>query len=218
MSTKPVLHWYFDVISPYAYFQAERLAEVERVAEVRRVPVLFAGLLEHWGQLGPAEIVPKRRFTFRYAVWYAQRQGLPLRMPPGHPFNPLRLLRLAAAFDGRADVVREVFRFVWAEGRSSDDPGAWRDLCARVGVPDGDALVSTPEVKARLADNGRDALARQVFGVPSFVTPDGELFWGVDATDMLMDFLAGAPVMTSPEMLKADTLPVIKARDRGGRG
>ncbi len=214
MSAKPVLLWYFDVISPYAYFQAERLAEVEAVAEVKRIPVLFAGLLEHWGQLGPAEIVPKRRFTFRYAVWYAHRHGIPLKMPPGHPFNPLRLLRLAAAFDGRADVVREVFRFVWAEGRSTDDPAAWTDLCSRFGVEDGDALIAQPDVKARLVANGQEAVSRQVFGVPTFVTPEGEGFWGVDSTEMLLDHLAGAPIMRSAEMLRADSLPVSKARDR----
>lgn len=212
MNDKPVVDWYFDVVSPYAYFQSERLADVERVASVRRVPVLFAGLLEHWGQLGPAEIVPKRRFTFRYAIWHAARLGLPLRLPPGHPFNPLRLLRLAAAFDGRPDVVAAVFRFVWAEGLTADDPAAWRALCGRFGVDDGDALVARPDVKARLLENGREAISRNVFGVPTFVTPDGEIFWGEDATDMLLDHLAGAPLLRSAEMLRADTLPVAKSR------
>lgn len=212
MNDKPVVDWYFDVVSPYAYFQSERLDRVERVATVRRVPVLFAGLLEHWGQLGPAEIVPKRRFTFRYAIWHAARLGLPLRLPPGHPFNPLRLLRLAAAFEGRPDVVAAVFRFVWAEGLSADDPAAWRALCGRLGVDDGDALVARPDVKTRLLENGREAISRNVFGVPTFVTPDGEIFWGEDATDMLLDHLAGAPLLRSAEMLRADTLPVAKSR------
>ena len=214
MSELPVVDWYFDVISPYAYFQAERLPEVEAVARVRRVPVLFAGLLEHWGQLGPAEIVPKRRFTFRYAVWHAARVGLPLRLPPGHPFNPIRLLRLLTALDGRPDAVLAAFRFVWAEGRSSDDPQAWRELCSGLGVADPEALVTDPAVKNRLRANGEAAVARGVFGVPTFVTADGELFWGEDATPMLLDHLSGAPVMRSPEMLRADDLPVAKARPR----
>ena len=59
MLRTPTLDWYFDVISPFAYLQFQRLREVEARAQVRRVPVLFAGLLEHWGQKGPAEIVPK---------------------------------------------------------------------------------------------------------------------------------------------------------------
>ncbi|MBK8016688.1 MAG: 2-hydroxychromene-2-carboxylate isomerase [Betaproteobacteria bacterium] len=203
---------YFDVISPFSYFQHERLNEVEAVADVRRVPVLFAGLLQHWGQLGPAEIAPKRRFTFRYAVWYADRMGIPFRLPPGHPFNPIRLLRLMVAFDGRADVVSRVFRFVWAEGRTSDDPEAWRALCTELGVADGDEFIGRQTVKDGLRMNGERALSRNVFGVPTFVAPDGESFWGVDATDMLLDHLSGAPVMGSAEMARVDALPVAKSR------
>ena len=212
MPAKPQLDWYFDVISPFSYFQHERLNEVEAVADVRRVPVLFAGLLQHWGQLGPAEIAPKRRFTFRYAVWYADRMGIPFRLPPGHPFNPIRLLRLMVAFDGRADVVSRVFRFVWAEGQTSDDPEAWRALCTELGVADGDEFIGRQTVKDGLRTNGERALSRNVFGVPTFVTADGESFWGVDATDMLLDHLSGAPVMASAELARVDALPVAKSR------
>ena len=53
--------WYFDFVSPFAYLQF--MAEMPRLRErldVTCVPVLFAGLLKSWGQLGPAEIPPKR--------------------------------------------------------------------------------------------------------------------------------------------------------------
>jgi 2-hydroxychromene-2-carboxylate isomerase len=81
-------------------------------------------------------------------------------------------------------------------------------------VADPEALVTDPAVKNRLRANGETAVARGVFGVPTFVTADGELFWGEDATPMLLDHLSGAPVMRSPEMLRADDLPVAKARPR----
>jgi len=212
MSTRPTVDWYFDVISPFAYLQAERLVEVDAVADVRCVPVLFAGLLERWGQKGPAEIAPKRRFTYRYFVWAATRRGLKPKIPPAHPFNPIKLLRLATALDARREAVLEIFRFVWRDGSSSDDPAAWRALCARLGVQDADALIVAPEVKARLRENGEKAAASGVFGVPSFVTADGELFWGEDATAMLLDYLAGAPVFASPEMRGADDLPMAAQR------
>ena len=68
-------------------------------------PVLFAGLLKHHGQLGPAEIAPKRDWTYRQVLWLAHAHGIPLQMPAAHPFNPLALLRLALACgqDGRAN-------------------------------------------------------------------------------------------------------------------
>jgi 2-hydroxychromene-2-carboxylate isomerase len=212
MSARPAVDWYFDVISPYAYLQAERLAEVDAVADVRCVPILFAGLLERWGQKGPAEIAPKRRFTYRQFVWQAARRGLDPKIPPAHPFNPLKLLRLAIALDAKREAVLDIFRFVWRDGLSTDDPSSWKLLCDRLGVPDADARIAAPEVKARLRDNGEEATTRGVFGVPTFVTTDGELFWGEDATPMLLDYLAGAPVFRSTVMQGADDLPMAAQR------
>src|SRR6478752_613262 len=69
--------WYFDFISPYAWLQAESFHLLPSNVVLTCKPVLFAGLLQHWGQLGPAEIVPKRRFTYRYIVWRARAAGAP---------------------------------------------------------------------------------------------------------------------------------------------
>ena len=89
--------WVFDVISPFAYLAFSRLEELPDGVELQLVPVLLAALLNHFGQRGPAEIPPKRRFTYRFVLWRARRLGLPLRMPPAHPFNPLAALRLIIA-------------------------------------------------------------------------------------------------------------------------
>lgn len=212
MPRRPQLEWYFDPISPFAYLQCERLAEIEAVADVRRIPVLFAGLLGHWGQKGPAEIAPKRRFTYRFALWRAQVLGVPMCLPPAHPFDPLKLLRLAVALDARPEAVSAVCRFVWAEGRSTADGDAWAALCESLGVPDGDALVSRDDVKAALRSGTERAVALGVFGVPTLRMPDGELFWGEDATDMALDYLRGAPIFRELDMLRADAIPVGKAR------
>ncbi len=209
---RPVVDWYFDVISPFAYLAAERLGEVERVAQVRCVPVLFAALLERWGTKGPAEVEPKRRFTYRYACWAADRRGIAFKAPPAHPFNPIRLLRLAVAADAGIETVQQLFRFVWRDGSSSDDSGAWHDLVTRLGITDADAVIASPDVKTKLRANGEQATARGVFGVPTFVTPDGELFWGEDATDMLLDYLSQAPVFDSDEMRRAEHMPMAAQR------
>lgn len=205
---RPVVDWYFDPISPFAWLQSERLGEVAAVAEVRCRPVLFAGLLERWGQKGPAEIAPKRRFTYRYACWAAARRGLPFRAPPAHPFNPLRLLRLAVAAGPSIPQAQAVCRFVWSEGGTAEDPVAFQALGRALGIEDAEAAVADPAVKARLIDNGASATAAGVFGVPSFIAAGGELFWGEDATDMLLDWLAGAAVFRSAGMARADDIPL----------
>lgn len=206
--SRPQVEWFFDPISPFAWLQSERLHELSAVADVCCRPVLFAGLLERWGQKGPAEIAPKRRFTYRYACWTAARRGLTFRAPPAHPFNPLPLLRLAIAAGPSPDHARAVCRFVWSEGQSAEDPAAFRALGRSMGVADAEAAIRDPAVKAALIDNGARATAAGVFGVPTFVTGEAEIFWGDDAMPMLLDWLAGAPVFRGAEMARADDLPL----------
>ena len=93
------LTFWFDVISPYAYLAFERLPEALAglPVAISYRPLLFAGLLNQWGQKGPAEIEPKRAWTFRHVAWLAHRYGVTLQTPAQHPFNPLALLRLATA-------------------------------------------------------------------------------------------------------------------------
>ena len=95
---KQISFW-FDPVSPFAWLAFERLPQVlEGVSySVRYRPVLFAGMLKAWGQKGPAEIEPKRAWTFRHVHWLAHQWGIPLDTPAVHPFNPLPLLRLALA-------------------------------------------------------------------------------------------------------------------------
>src|SRR5690242_18810442 len=75
------VNWYFDFISPYSYFG---LYELERLGGGVRVdyrPVLFAAMLNHWGQRGPAEIPAKRTWTYRWCTWYAAQHGIPFKFP-----------------------------------------------------------------------------------------------------------------------------------------
>jgi 2-hydroxychromene-2-carboxylate isomerase len=195
------LEFWFDVISPYAYLAFERLpqliAGLPVVIDYR--PVLFAGLLGHWGQKGPAEIEPKRAWTFRHVAWLAHRYGVTLQTPAQHPFNPLALLRLAIAcapVGGTPDrhVCEAVLRHVWHEGGDPND-AVRLDALARLLAPARDP--QSGEVKQSLKDNTDLAIARGIFGVPT-VEVDGRLFWGVDSLEMLVAYLRGDPWFDGP--------------------
>ncbi len=200
------IDWYFDFISPFSYLASESLSRLPDDIEVRAQPILFAGLLNHWRTKGPAEIEPMRRFTFRHVRWIADREGISLTPPPMHPFHPLKLLRLCIALGNDVALVQRLYRFVWAEGRSSDDPAHWRDLIAELGVDDAEALIGNPSVKDRLRQNTEDAIATGVFGVPSFVV-DGEIFWGYDSIDFACDFVADPELFDSAGMRAVDAMP-----------
>jgi len=202
-----IADWYFDFVSPFAYLQSEQLASLAPRITIRYKPVLFAGLLGANGQKGPAEIPAKRAFTYRFCIWQAQRQGIALKFPPEHPFNPLPLLRLAIACDSAPEAVHRIFRFVWADGRLPDLPIEWAELASELGVPDAETRIASPEVKAELRRNTDEAIARGVFGVPTLAIGDA-LFWGADATPMAADYVAAGCRFADPEYARVAELPV----------
>jgi 2-hydroxychromene-2-carboxylate isomerase len=199
--------WYFDFISPFSYLQVEAFDRFPPDVNLTLRPVLLAGLLNHWGHKGPAEIPEKRRFTYRFVQWLAERQGVPMKFPSVHPFNPIKALRAAIAAGNDIASVQTIFRHIWREGKSIDDAVGWSELCQRIGIADLDARISEPKVKDELKRNGESAVAAGVFGVPSFII-GGELFWGADATEMILDYLRDPQRFASGELGRVVTLPV----------
>ena len=201
--------WYFDFISPFAYIGLHRLRELPSDISIEYRPVLFAAMLDHWGQKGPAELPTKRRYTYRWSHWTATNLGLPFTFPAAHPFNPLHHLRLAIACGSKPDAVRRIFDSIWTTGAEASDPARFASLSKDLGVSR-EELEST-EVKNTLRKNTEAAIQRGIFGVPTFDV-DGELFWGADSMDFLRAFLANPSTVRNDEMRRLDGLPVAAAR------
>jgi len=199
--------WYFDFISPYSYLQLMEFKRLPDSLEIQYRPVLFAGLLKHWGQKGPAEIPAKRRQTYRECQWRAGRAGIPFKFPPVHPFNPLRALRLCIALGTEPAVIGAIFEFIFAEGRDVQADDDWQELLARLHVDDAEALVSQASIKDRLRENTEAAIQRGVYGVPTFAVAD-QLFWGADMTGLLLDYLADPALFSRGEMARIDAMPM----------
>ena len=185
---KPIT-FYLDFISPYAYLAFEQLPHALQGLSyaVDYRPILFAGLLKHHGQLGPAEIAGKRGWTYRQVLWQAHVHGVPMQMPAVHPFNPLGLLRLALACGPNRHVCETLFRHVWRGGADAADATRLQALQQQL-KPARDP--SSDDVKDALKAATADAIAKGLFGVPTFAVDD-KLFWGFDALPMLRAYLAG---------------------------
>jgi 2-hydroxychromene-2-carboxylate isomerase len=203
--------WYFDFISPFAYLQWQRIRTLSQTLPFDFRPLLFAGLLQHHAHKGPAEIPGKREFTYRFVLWRAAQDGIALRFPPAHPFNPLAALRLCVAAGGTASAIDAIFRHIWRDGRPADSIASLREVAGALGIDDAEAAVSDPQVKATLRTNFDAALADGVFGVPSIVA-HGEVFWGNDATAMYEQYLADPAMFDSQEMRALRHLPVAVQR------
>jgi len=190
---------YADPISPYAWLALSDLARIEAAgARVVVVPVLFAGLLDAHGTVGPAEIDAKRRYMARDVMREAARRGLPFAGPPGHPFNPLTALRMCTAIDDdarRRTLFVALTRATWERGEDLMDAATLVRLADDAGL-DGAGLFAAaqgPAVKQALAGATAQAIGEGVFGVPTFQV-DGELFWGADRIDALLWHVQGSGI------------------------
>ena len=203
-ATGDVVDWYFDIVSPFAYFSCTRLDALPADAVVRPRPILFAALLGHWGQKGPAEIPPKRTWTYRWCIWVAQRDGIPFQPPAAHPFNPLPYLRLCTLLGDDLAAIRQVFEAVWTTGADAADPQHFAQLARTLGfAPD---AVQNAEVKQRLEAQTAEAAERGVFGVPTFMVRDTP-FWGYDALDFAAAHLRDSSLLSQPDMARAANIP-----------
>jgi len=197
--------FYFDYLSPYAYLAWLCLPEVTDPRDVEIVPrpVLFAGLLNHWGQLGPAEIPPKGRHVGRDTSRFAALRGIPLRSPRYHPFRPLVALRVSLAVvshDRQKEAITALYKAGWAEGIDLGNPGDIGEALNEAGL-DGEQLVAAAEeplAKDTLRMETEAAISRGVFGIPTMVVED-ELFWGLDQFQYLALYLDGKDPLASVE-------------------
>lgn len=221
------LSFYFDPQSPFAWLAFARLPHALQGVSHRVLykPVLFAALLKHHGQLGPAEIAPKRDWTYRHVQWLGRHLGVGLELPAAHPFNPLPLLRLALACappqaPGTCNrwVAEQVLTHVWQGGAHPLDPDRLHTLQQRLvehmaqrghGWLDPEGEV----VKQQLRRNTNEALAAGAFGVPSVVV-DEQLFWGLDGLPMLSACLQGDAWFNGPQWAAVAEVPVAVVRPR----
>jgi len=223
--TQTAIRFYFDYVSPNAYLawtQLPRIAETYGCT-IEPVPVLFAGLLEAHEQLGPAEVPAKIRWMFRNVLRKAALLGVEMNPPAFHPFNPLLGLRassLPLEIAEREALVSALFRAVWARGLHISDPSVVERLADEVDLR-GPILVAeaqSPECKALLHAQTRDAIRRGVFGVPTMEVGN-ELFWGYDDFPYLELFLAQRDPLDRAQWQKWSAGPPPSAvRERSRRG
>lgn len=208
------IDWYFDFISPFAYLQHCLLGRYQQHnpgLKMRYIPVLFAGLLGHHGHKGPAEIAAKRIMTYRFCHWLAQQHRIPFRMPAGHPFNPLPMLRAAIAKDCAADAIATLFEHCWVNSAADDGFASMARLEQLDGFDQIARLCAQDSVKRTLRHNTEAAAAKGLFGVPT-IAIDDDLFWGFDMTEMAMARLGDAALMSDSEYQRINNLPVSQAR------
>lgn len=195
----PQIDYFFAPMSPFTYLAGGRLEAVaaRHGASIRYVPLDAPALFPRTGGQVLADRHPARKaYRLQELRRGAAKRAMPLLMqPPFFPVNPApaSYAIIAAARAGGGDLaglVQAFPRAVWAEGRNIAEDAVVRDLLVAHGFDPGIADRHMLAAADTYAANLEEAVARGVFGVPSYLVGT-EIFWGQDRIEDLDLFLAG---------------------------
>ena len=189
------VEFYFDFGSPYSYLAYKALPAIAAAhgAQIVWRPMLLGGVFKATGNHSPAEVPAKRRWMHQDMQRWATRYGAPFRFSPHFPINTLVLMRGAVGMQMRGPDLHKymeaIFHAMWAEPRNLGEPAELAAVLHQAGLDANAflALVNDAAVKEQLKKHTEEAVARGVFGAPTFFVGE-DMFWGQDR----LDFVAAA--------------------------
>lgn len=191
------VEFFFDVGSPAAYLAFKRLPSLcaDTGATVAYRPMLLGGVFQATGNHSPATIPAKGKYLFVDLQRFASRHGIAFRRNPFFPINTLTLMRMASGLQLRepqrfVPFVDAVYCAIWADERNMNDPAVVTRVLQDAGF-DPEALLALagdPQVKEHLKSQTQEAVARGVFGAPTFFVGDA-MYWGQDRLDFVKEAL-----------------------------
>lgn len=191
------VEFYFDVGSPAAYLAWTQLPRIAREAGagIEYRPFLLGGVFQATGNRSPMEVPAKGQYMQDDLQRFARRYGVPFSHNPHFPINTLTLMRGAIGLQMReparmVSYVDAVYRAIWVDGKNMNDPATVAKVLQQAGFAPEQllALASDPAVKDRLKAETQEAVARGVFGAPTFFVGQ-DMFWGQDRLDFVKERL-----------------------------
>ena len=194
------LDFWLDYASTYSYLAAERIGPLAQAAGIvaRWRPFLLGPIFQAQGwNTSPFNLYPEKgRYMWRDMERQCRNLGLPSKRPEPFPQNSILAARVALiGFDEGwgEDFSRAVYRVEFGEGRSIGDVGVVTGILSALKRDAARVLEQAQSVenKARLRSETEEAQRLGIFGAPSFVTADGELFWGNDRLEDALAWVKG---------------------------
>lgn len=193
-----IVEYYFDFGSPAAYLASTQLTALatETGATVVWRPMLLGGVFVATGNSSPANVPSKGKYIFQDFDRFARRYGVALRRNPYFPINTLTLMRIAVGLELRddprfTDYCGAMYRAIWVDAQNMNDPKVAAHALSAAGFDAAAllALASEQVVKDRLKALTEAAVARGVFGAPTFFVGE-QMFWGQDRLDFVREALS----------------------------
>ncbi|WP_180059663.1 2-hydroxychromene-2-carboxylate isomerase [Acinetobacter sp. YH12128] len=183
-----VIEFYFDVGSPYSYIGFHRIQQIAQQyqAELIWKPMLLGGVFKATGNSSPMAVPAKARYSMRDLKRWSDLWQIPVQMNPYFPINTLQLMRLITAVrlfqpEVFLNVLTGIFNAMFGQPRNLNDLNKLIQLMQELGldVEQVKSWLEDEKVKSELKVITEEAIARGVFGAPSWFVDD-ELYWGVD--------------------------------------
>lgn len=199
---KPTLEFWFEFASTYSYLSASRLSRVHEGVEIKFRPFLLGPLFKSQAQwnTSPFLILKQKGANMWRDV---ERETAALGLPPfkrPHPFPAQSLLAARVGTlgsrtneDWLVGFTKEVYNAEFQRGENIGDAAVIAKILEGLGV-DAKSVIkeaSSDSNKANLKANVEEAERKGIYGAPSFVTSDGELFWGNDRLDRALAWAKG---------------------------
>ena len=194
------LQFWYDFGSTYSYLTAMRIEDLARERGVRVAwrPFLLGPIFKAAGfESSPFLAQPyKLAYMWRDVERVAQSRGLAFRKPAVFPANGVYAARIALVADDEGWIstwTRRVFDAVFVDSLDISQPDVLVQLCRDVDQ-DSDLVAiaaGIQSVKDRLRVQTEEAVRLKLFGAPTFITDDGEMFWGDDRLEAALAWSAG---------------------------
>ncbi|MEW6090072.1 MAG: 2-hydroxychromene-2-carboxylate isomerase [Pseudomonadota bacterium] len=195
------IEFWYEFASTYSYPAAMRVEAAAREAGVtlRWRPFLLGPIFgaQGWND-SPFNIYPaKGKYMWRDMARICEAAGLALKEPVHFPQNGLKAARLALLGQDAAwgpEFTRRVYLANFSEQKDISDEGVLADILSSLSL-DAAALIAqsnAPDNKEWLKAQTEEAVARGIFGAPSFLAGD-ELFWGNDRLEAALQWARTHP-------------------------
>ncbi|WP_440464285.1 2-hydroxychromene-2-carboxylate isomerase [Psychrobacter sp. ASPA161_6] len=189
------VEFFFDVGSPASYLawtQLESMAQRHN-AEIIWRPILLGAVFQAVGNTSPAAVPAKAAYMLKDLKCFSNIYGVPFRFNPFFPLNTMQLMRGVTAYLGTPEFqtyLEAIFTALWSKKLNMESPEVVAQVLTKAGFNATDFMtrISESEVKEHLKNTTEEAVARGVFGAPSFFV-NGEMFFGQDRLSFVEDAL-----------------------------
>ena len=183
--------FYFDYGSPATYLAWTQINNIieEANATLTMIPMLLGGVFKETGNVSPATVPAKGKWMNNDLKKHAELYNVEFNSNSFFPINTLNLMRGAIAAQNM-DIFQKyseaIFTGIWVKDLNLGDISILQDYLDKSDINTVKLfdLAQSDEVKTILIQNTKEAVAKGVFGAPTFFIGD-ELIFGQDRLNFL---------------------------------